>query len=341
MQLIDSLYAVVARQRRRWYEATPTRRRRLKQPVVSIGSLSVGGSGKTPVAAFVATLLRDVGERPAILSRGYGRQKAVDGVTVVRDVDGILADIEQAGDEPMMLAHALDRVVVAVSSERYLAGHFAEARLGATVHVLDDGFQHVQLERDVDILVMQAGELDGQSTLPSGRLREPLGVAVRAHALLISGATRSEAEVAGARLGVSTVFEFTRRLAGPVDIDPSRPRVPLTSETRVLCVAGIAQPERFFEDVRATGVTVVCELRYSDHHPFSVDDIRDIERKVNTTRVDLVLTTEKDLVRLRQYQPLPFTVAALPLFVEMVSESTFRSWLLARVESARRERLRG
>tara|TARA_Y100001949_G_scaffold175665_1_gene186050 strand:+ start:1255 stop:2037 length:783 start_codon:yes stop_codon:yes gene_type:complete len=260
---------------------------------------------------------------------------------VVRDVDAILADIEQAGDEPMMLAHALDRVIVAVSSERYLAGHFVESRLGATVHVLDDGFQHVQLERDVDLLVMHAGEVDDQSTLPSGRLREPLGVAVRAHALLISGASRSEAETIGARLGVSPVFEFTRRLAGPVDIDSSRSKVPLTSETRVLCVAGIAQPERFFEDARATGATVVCELRYSDHHPFSVDDILDIERTVNTKHVDLVLTTEKDLVRLRPYQPLPFTVAALPLFVEMMPESVFRSWLLTRVESARRERLRG
>ena len=341
MQLIDSLYAAVARQRRRWYESASSRRRRLDQPVVSIGSLSVGGSGKTPFTAFVATLLRDAGERPAILSRGYGRREHVDGVTVVRDAEGIRVGLECSGDEPMMLAHALDRVAVVVASERFLAGRLAESRLGATVHLLDDGFQHVQLERDVDLLVMDAREIDHQATLPSGRLREPLGVAVRAHALLLSGAGGGEATTISALLGVPQVFEFTRRSGQPTGIDSSQPNVTLTPETRVLCVAGIAKPERFFDDARATGAAVVSEMRYSDHHPFSVDDIRNIGQAASEAGADLVLTTEKDLVRLRPYQPLPFTLAALPLVVEMVQESEFRSWLLTRVESARRGRLRG
>ena len=330
MQLIDSLYAAVARQRRRWYESASSRRRRLDQPVVSIGSLSVGGSGKTPFTAFVATLLRDAGERPAILSRGYGRREHVDGVTVVRAAEGIRVGLECSGDD-----------AVVVASERFLAGRFAESRLGATVHLLDDGFQHVQLERDVDLLVMDAREIDHQATLPSGRLREPLGVAVRAHALLLSGAVGGEATTISARLGVPQVFEFTRRSGQPTGIDSSQPNVTLTPETRVLCVAGIAQPERFFDDARATGAAVVSELRYSDHHPFSVDDIRNIGQAASEAGADLVLTTEKDLVRLRPYQPLPFTLAALPLVVEMVQESEFRSWLLTRVESARRGRLRG
>ena len=120
----------------------PERRRRLSRPVISVGSLRVGGSGKTPIVALIARLLVEVGERPAVLSRGYGRRAASDGVTVVSDGASILASVDAAGDEPLMLARALPRVVVLVGSSRYLGGRLAEQQFAATVHVLDDGFQH-------------------------------------------------------------------------------------------------------------------------------------------------------------------------------------------------------
>ena len=153
----SSLYGAVASRRRAWYVRSPDRQRRLRQPVISVGNLSVGGSGKTPVVAHLARMLQAFGERPAILSRGYGRRVQDDGVTVVSDGTQVRADFDHAGDEPLMLARALPGVPVVVASERHLAGRLAESQLGATVHLLDDGFQHVQLWRDINLLVKSKG----------------------------------------------------------------------------------------------------------------------------------------------------------------------------------------
>ncbi len=117
-----------------------------KLPVISVGNITTGGSGKTPVAKFIAELLRDAGEYPAILSRGYGRSERAEGVVVVRDRSRVLADFDVAGDEPRMLSEQLSDVCVLVGEDRYVAGRLAETQFGATVHVLDDGFQHYALE---------------------------------------------------------------------------------------------------------------------------------------------------------------------------------------------------
>src|SRR5205085_980145 len=153
IHLLSSLYSAVAVRRRQWYASHPARRLRLSRPVISVGNLSVGGSGKTPVVAHLARLLVDAGERPAILTRGYGRRRRVR-VTVVADRTAIRAGVFSSGDEPLMLARALPGVAVVVSPSRYRAGQLAETELGATVHLLDDGFQHLQIDRDVDLLLV-------------------------------------------------------------------------------------------------------------------------------------------------------------------------------------------
>jgi tetraacyldisaccharide 4'-kinase len=336
VQLFDSLYAAVARGRRRWYESNPARRRVLERPVVSVGSLSAGGSGKTPVAAYVARLLRDAGERPAILSRGYARRAPSDGVTVVRDFADVRADVEQAGDEPMMLARVLEGVAVVVDADRYLAGRLAEGRLGATVHLLDDGFQHLQLARDIDLLVMDASELDGAATFPSGRLREPVAAATRADALLLSGASEDgEAASIGIRLGVPQVFEFTRRLGPAVGVEPAG--MVRIEGARVLCVAGIAAPDRFFDAVRERGAVVAATRPFPDHHPFSAADINGIGQAAKAAGAEIVLTTEKDLERMLPHRPFPFRLATVPLVIEMPDGDAFGAWLMGRLEAARGE----
>src|SRR5687768_14277849 len=162
--------------RRAWYARHPEARRRLSSPVISVGNLAVGGSGKTPVVAMLARWLVSRGERPAILTRGYGRRHAADGVLVVSDRDRVIEPVARSGDEPQMLARALAGVPVLVSSNRYLAGRLAEGRFDCTVHLLDDGFQHFALERDVDLLLVSRDDLD-DTVLPGGRLREPLEAA--------------------------------------------------------------------------------------------------------------------------------------------------------------------
>ena len=149
MNLLSGLYGRVAEARRAWYGGHPARQRRLDRPVISVGSLAVGGSGKTPAVAAIVRLLQARGERPVILSRGYGRRAATAGVIVVSDGTRLLEPVERSGDEPQMLARWLPDVPVLVAADRHRAGRVAERQLGASVHVLDDGFQHLRLARDI------------------------------------------------------------------------------------------------------------------------------------------------------------------------------------------------
>ena len=336
MSLLSGLYGRAARFRRAWYGRHPHRARQLRQPVVSVGNLVVGGSGKTPVVAALARLLIAAGERPAILSRGYGRQRSADKVVVVGDGREVLASPEASGDEPQMLARARLGVPVLVAAERYLAGQLAEERFGCTVHLLDDGFQHVQLARDLDLLVVTRADLD-ERVLPSGRLREPLEAAASADALLVGG-TDEDAAVIGERLGVGTIFRIARRYETPKLVQPFGAPLPSSIGRRVVAVAGIARPERFFAALRVEGWDVVTELVFRDHHWFTEQDIASIGRAAFDARADLVMTTEKDAVRLHLVAGGAPTWAFLPLQVEIEPTGTFGAWIGDRLAAARRRR---
>ena len=336
MSLLSGLYGRAARFRRAWYGRHPHRTRQLRQPVVSVGNLVVGGSGKTPVVAALARLLSASGERPAILSRGYGRQRSADKVVVVGDGREVLASPETSGDEPQMLARARLGVPVLVAAERYLAGQLAEERFGCTVHLLDDGFQHVQLARDLDLLVVTRADLD-ERVLPSGRLREPLEAAASADALLVGG-TDEDAAVIGERLGVDTIFRIARRDETPKLVQPFGAPLPSAIGRRVVAVAGIARPERFFAALRVEGWDVVTELVFRDHHWFTEQDIASIGRAAFDAKADLVMTTEKDAVRLHLVVGGAPTWAFLPLHVEIEPTGPFDAWIGDRLAAARRRR---
>jgi tetraacyldisaccharide 4'-kinase len=333
VSLATRIYGASARYRRAWLFGHPSRVRRLGRPVVSIGSLSAGGSGKTPVAALVARLLLDAGERPAILSRGYARTAPDDGVTVVSDGVRLRADLARAGDEPLMLARALPGVAVVVASDRYLAGKVAELHLGATVHVLDDGFQHLVLARDVDLLIVDPADVDRPRLLPRGRLREGLGAARYADAVLVGNGAMDTATVAD-RLGVHDSFLLARVGGAPIEETPEGP-MSLAHGTRVVAVSGIARPERFEQEAREQGVEVSETLRFRDHHAFTGADIGRISARLRETGASVVLTTEKDLTRLLIHRPWPFRLAVLPWSVHVDPERAFASWLAARLALAR------
>jgi tetraacyldisaccharide 4'-kinase len=335
------VYGRVARLRRSWYVRRPHARRVLERPVVSVGNLVVGGSGKTPVVALLARLLLQAGERPSILSRGYARRRGVDGVLVVSDGAEILAPVQDSGDEPQMLARMLPRVPVVVCADRHLAGVVAERRFDCTVHILDDGFQHLQLARDVDLLLVDPRDLD-ERVLPAGRLREPPEAAGAADALLVVG-TRSDAEEASAALGVRTTFTVVphygpaRWLRGAID-------EPGPAGGRVVAVTGIARPARFFNALRDLGWNVAREMPFPDHHWFTEADHARIAAAVRELSADGVITTEKDAVRLGSdpgtgrlkalSRPVPGsdpTWAVLPMEVSIEPAAEFGEWLWERV----------
>ncbi len=303
-----------------------------------MGALAAGGSGKTPLVASLARMLVRMGERPAVLSRGYARADPVEGAAVIRDFHRIVGCLAIAGDEPWMLARALDGVAVVVAEDRHLAGRLAETRLGATVHLLDDGFQHFHLERGTDLVLLTAADLDDARVLPSGRLRERLATARDAHAIVLvdvsaDGRARVPTETHAARL-----FHAQRR-AGAVRVR-QRNGEPGTLEpgARVAAVAGVARPERFFDDVRAAGLDVVSVLVFADHHRYSRRDAARIGTEARRSGAEAIVTTDKDFVRLEAWMPFDPALATMPLTCSVTPEAPFREFIAQRLAAERSRR---
>jgi len=294
---LSSLYGAAAMWRRQWYSRDPSRRHTLQQPVVSVGNLRVGGSGKTPIVAAIARLLVARGERPSILSRGYGRRVVLDGVTVVSNGQSILAGVDSAGDEPTLLARALPSVAVLVGANRYLSGRLAEQQLGVTVHLLDDGFQHFELARDVDLLATSEEDLS-ETLLPAGQLREPLALAALADAALVTAGYGEAAARVGRALKVPTAFLVSRGIGVPYMI-ATHETVVVPADEPVFAVAGIARPERFFGDIESAGWRLVGTRTFADHHPFTDRDVMKVAVAARAAGATIVMTTEKDAVRFR------------------------------------------
>jgi tetraacyldisaccharide 4'-kinase len=334
-RLLSAAYGRITALRRAWY-ARPDRHRRLAHPVISVGNLSMGGSGKTPVVVALARLLLQRGERPAILTRGYARRDTTEGVLVVSDGERVLQPVERSGDEPQLLAQTLPDVPVLVSADRYLAGAFAERHFGVTVSILDDGFQHVRLARDVDLLLVSPGDLD-DCVVPAGHLREPLGAARFADALLVTGSDEDVAAV-GTALRHSKVFRVVHKYGAPVwrwGSDPvhgSTQHLESIRERgltphRVIAFAGIARPERFFDALRTLGYEVVRELSFRDHHWYSASDLQAIQAAAREANA-MIVTTEKDAVRCE------LDCAVLPMTVEIEPRAEFEQWLIATLVKA-------
>ena len=333
MNLLSAAYGTGARLRRSWYRRHPERVHRLARPVISVGNLAAGGSGKTPIVAAVASMLRASGERPVILSRGYARTDRSSPIVVVSDGTRVIEPVARSGDEPQMLARALPGIPVVVGSDRFAAGERAQSQFDVTVFVLDDGFQHVQLARDVDLLVVSAADL-ADTVLPVGRLREPLRAAADADALLVYGDAADGSRVAG-EIGVSPVFTVSRHYDAPRLVAPFGAELTVTGR-RAVAFAGIARPERFFAAVRAHGWEITRELRFPDHHWFTALDLAKVADAARATAADVVLTTGKDAVRLPEpaSESAAPPIAWLPLRVAVEPADLFLSWLRARMGTA-------
>ncbi len=283
--------------------------RRLDVPVVSVGNLTVGGTGKTPAVELAVRTLIELGHRPAVLSRGYRRRSR--GIQVVADTSTIRLDVEEAGDEPFLLARRLPAVPVVVGGDRQAAARLAVERFPVTAVVLDDGFQHRTLVKDLEIVMVRARAPWGNGQLlPAGPLREPLAALARAHLIVAADARGPEdiGEVQSAAAGLAPgvpVLPARRTVVECWEADRMRPHpVAALAGARLFAFAGIAEPAGFQATLAELGVHVVGTLAVADHHWYSADDLRRIDARAGAVGAAGLVTTEKDWVRLRRL-PLP------------------------------------
>jgi len=295
---------------REWlYRRGVLRSRALPVPVVSVGNLTVGGTGKTPAVEVAVHTLTALGHRPAVVSRGYGRRTG--GVQIVADAASIRLDAEDAGDEPFLLARRLPGVPVVVGSNRYDTARLALERFGVTAIVLDDAFQHRTLRKDLEIVMARARSPWGNGALlPAGPLREPLAALRRANLVVATGAERPE-DAAAVVSAVDThapgvpVLTAVYTIAECWEANRMRPvSLAELAQKRVLAFAGIAAPRAFEETLRAGGVAVEQVLEFADHHWYAPAELATLEARAHDLGVEGLMTTEKDWVRLRKL-PLP------------------------------------
>ena len=300
MRTLSTIFGSGVAMRNALYDRGMLKVRRMARPVVSIGNISVGGSGKTPFVIALGELLKERGVAFDVLSRGYGRKSAQ---TAVVDPQG---SPEQFGDEPLLIARKL-AVPVVVGADRYQAGLFAEKKFGSKLHLLDDGFQHRRLHRDFDIVMVPAADLR-DILLPVGRLREPPLSLHRADAVVMP-AEASEEDVAIARKCMK-LQEYLWRVRREFEVGQP------AGKTVAFC--GIARPSQFLSQLKEANINVASTVIFSDHHHYSE---RDIERLLKTraeSGADSFVTTEKDEVNLGKLRERlrPLQVARLRLVLE-------------------------
>ena len=286
---------------RNWcYDSGVMKIRHTVVPVISVGNLTAGGTGKTPLVAELVRRLQSRGRRVAIISRGYGRTSH--GPVIVAAPGRPGTSVEQAGDEAAMLAMQLPDAIVVVAERRSEAAEIAVGSLGADVLVMDDGFQHRALWRDLNILVVDGrSDVRREPVLPAGLRREPLSGIARADLIGISKVDApAEVRESGAKLSrwsAAPVFGFRLVGDGLVDLQTREPVIS-GAIRRVTVMSGIADPKGFSTTVRNAGMEVAGETEFGDHHEFTAEEVATVLASAVSLKAQRVVTTEKDAVRL-------------------------------------------
>ncbi len=292
------LYAALLVLRSQLYRSGLLKTLRLPRPVISIGNITVGGTGKTPTTAFVAHQLISRGFRVAVISRGYGG--TLEGqCCVVSDGISIMVRATECGDEPYLLASTVPGLMVVIGSDRYAAGMLAVEQLSPDIFLLDDGFQHLRLHRDLNILLLDYTHPYGnRMTLPAGLLREPLSALHRADLMMYTRAPRGAAMPEP----VGTIPCCTARhtIVYLLPLDDHQP-VPFSHchGCTFLALAGIADPHSFFTGLRTAGLDLIHTISYPDHADYTGERRKEIADAMESCGADFLVTTEKDGVKLK------------------------------------------
>ncbi|HEY6121978.1 MAG TPA: tetraacyldisaccharide 4'-kinase [Pyrinomonadaceae bacterium] len=302
---LSALYGAIARTRLALYENGALPRYQLAAPVISVGNITTGGTGKTPVVGWLATLLAREGRRVCILTRGYGR-KNPNRLVVVSDGQKIQATPDEAGDEAFLLAWKLKGSAAVISNiDRKVAADFASNKLGINTFILDDGFQHLRLRRDFDIVTVDATDPIGNGLLlPVGKLREPLNSLRRADCIILTRTEQVEnsQQVAQSLSKASEgrpVFLSEMRASRFIEVNSGGPVKTLQNPVAAFC--GIGNPNAFFKQLEIEGCDLVLKRIFSDHHSYKEKEIQIICNAARTHGARSLVTTEKDSVKLGSF----------------------------------------
>jgi len=325
LYLLSLPYGAAVRTRPFLYSFQLLKTKKLLCPVISVGNITVGGAGKTPLVMALAKRLVARGISVAILSRGYKRTKTSE--PVVSDGKTIFLSPEESGDEPFLMAKACQGIPVMVGKDRFINGQLALQRFGVKGLLLDDGYQYLPLFRDINILLIDSTIGFGDyHLLPRGILREPLSHLRRADLLLINKAAepavyqplekRIQEIYPGGRVFHSDYVPVS--LVGPKE---QQEGLDSLKGKKVLALSGVANPNSFSSILRKCGMKIVGEMTFPDHYPYTGKDLQYIEEKAKGA--DGIVTTEKDMVKLKKLDIGHLPIWALRIEMKIWEEEEF------------------
>lgn len=327
LDLLSSIYGKVADVRNRLYERGVFETFDLGARTISIGNITTGGTGKTPLVAYVAGILASRGEKVCILTRGYGRANPKIRV-LVSDGEKILAGPDDSGDEPYELAQKLlGKGIVIADADRVAAAEWAKRKFGVTAFVLDDSFQHRRAKRDVDIVCIDAtNPFGGGKMLPAGRLREPLNNLRRASIIVITRADMVadlediKSEISNLNKNAA-IFAASNKIVRFTELEEFHAKSLRTLSEEIsqkaFAFCGLGNPENFFESLRQSNISLVGTQAFPDHHSYTQKDFIEIEKEFRRSRSDILLTTAKDAVKLRNLKfEIPCFVAEIEVIID-------------------------
>ncbi|MBA4368208.1 MAG: tetraacyldisaccharide 4'-kinase [Desulfobacterium sp.] len=350
---LSHCYGSMMKIRDRFFQKHPERSRRLPCMVISVGNITVGGTGKTPMTVYLAKMLMDAGYRIAIVSRGYGGKASKTG-GIVCDGKKILLPTHMAGDEPYMMAKQLHDVPIVVWSNRYQAGILAIEKFSPDILLLDDGFQHRKLKRDLDILLLDANHPFGNGhLLPRGTLREPVAMIQRADIMILTRAGSSAPEKPLlkqlSKNGLESFAEHT-----PLFLSSHKPYLhsiipcgdreigrytissqndpPSLAEKSVFAFSGIARNYDFRESAVSLGCRISGYLEFPDHHEYSDSDFSGIVQAARENNAEMIITTEKDYSRIAGFIQWPLPLAVIGVSILIQEDGAFQNLILKKIQ---------
>jgi len=357
LSMVSKVYGGAVKLRRNFYKKAVFRSKRLPCSIISIGNITVGGTGKTPMTIYVAKVVKQLGYNVAVISRGYkGKAEKIGGI--VSDGKVLLMTPDNAGDEPYMMAKRLKDVPVIVGKNRFKAGRQAISKFDPDVIVLDDGFQHLKLQRDLDLVLVDYRKLFGNGhLLPRGVMREPASALLNANAIILTrsdAVNKNEMSSSLKNLGfyernkpvyrtfhhpfIYNIMNGEKKISEKNIKEISRQNSECIKGRPVFAFSGLADNHDFQQTVKSLSCNLSGFMEFPDHHPYSEKDLKDISAAAKRSMSDCLITTEKDYVRMAHKIDWPGDLFVIGIEIDFGADkkrfnSFIEDWIKNRHES--------